>query len=133
MYDYRKEMVDAIKEWIHDNTDEINKFMEEGSHDYFDLFDWIYDRIWDEDTITGNGAYGFTDEDACRHFVADNLDLYFLAALEFDDFGNCKLPAWVHENPGKHMDTTIRCYLLSECLDAALHNTSDSWNDGAYV
>ena len=69
--------------------------------------------------MTGNGPYGYAREEQCREYVASNLDLYYEAAREFDDFPTGEV-AWTSRNPGQHMDATIRCYLLGECIEKAL-------------
>jgi len=116
MYDYRKEMVEDIKNYIQDDSETFEAYKDDPDK----LFDYYYDDLWTEDCITGNGCYGYADEEICLKYVGENLPLYFDAAYEFDVF-SIKAPLdWVKKNPGRHMDCTIRCYLLSECLEKAL-------------
>jgi len=84
-----------------------------------ELAEWLSDEVWDHDCITGNGAYYYAPEDKCQEYVATNLALYFEAANEFCDFPNNGTP-WIYKNPAQHMDATIRCYLLGECVWSAL-------------
>ena len=116
-YDYRKVMTDNIKDWITMNNMIEYAHKEGWSRDFFS--GWLDEELWDHDAITGNGTYGFAPEDLCEEYVSTNLKLYFEAAREFDDFPTGDTP-WVNNNPAKHMDTTIRCYLLYECIDKAL-------------
>ena len=100
----------------------MNGIMEQARKEqwtYDELYDWLYDELWAHDAITGNGTYGFAPEDMCEEYVGTNLGLYFEAAREFDDFPTGDTP-WVYKNPAKHMDATIRCYLLGECIDKVL-------------
>ena len=116
-YDYRREMTDAIKNWILENGVIRQALKDELSVD--DFRENLNDELWDKDCITGNGAYGFAREDLCQEYVGTNLGLYFEAAREFDDWPSGDTP-WIHRNPAQHMDATIRCYLLYECIDKAL-------------
>lgn len=115
-YDYRKVIKNEIIDWIISNTD----LMENKESLYDDeISNWIYDEVFAEDSVTGNGPYGYAREEQCREYVASNLDLYFEAAREFDDFPTGTTP-WTVRNPAQHMDATIRCYLLGECIENAL-------------
>lgn len=111
-YDYRKAIIKELKDWIHDNLDD--KEIEDD-----EISNWIYDEVWAEDSITGNGCYGYAPEEKCQEYVCTNLDLYFEAANEFSDFPSSGTP-WIYRNPAQHMDATIRCYLLGECIETAL-------------
>lgn len=116
-YDYKKVITDEIIDWIVNQTD----LMEEDKAALYDddISNWIYDEVFAEDSVTGNGPYGYAREEQCREYVASNLDLYFKAAREFDSFPAGET-TWISQNPGQHMDATIRCYLLGECIEKAL-------------
>ena len=116
-YDYRKVITDEIIDWLVNQTD----LMEEDKTALYDddISNWIYDEVFSEDSITGNGHYGYAREEQCREYVASNLELYFEAARELDSFPIGET-AWTSRNPGQHMDATIRCYLLGECIENAL-------------
>ena len=116
-YDYKKEMVKDIKDWILMNGILQQAKQEEWSDD--ECRDWLYDELWDKDCITGNGTYGYAPEDKCGEYVSSNFNYYFEAAREFCDFPTGEVD-WVNKNPARHMDATIRCYLLGECIDIAL-------------
>ena len=113
-YNYRKEMVKEIKDWIISNG-----AMRDYDPEDDEFSNWLYDELWDKDCITGNGTYGYAPENKCEEYVCHNLDLYFDAAREFCDFPTGEV-AWTHHNPAQHMDATIRCYLLGECIGEAL-------------
>ncbi len=116
-YDYRKVITNELIDWIVNQTD-LMKDNRSALYDD-DISNWIYDEVFTEDSITGNGIYGYAREEQCCEYVASNLDLYFEAAREFDDFPTGEV-AWTSRNPGQHMDATIRCYLLGECIEKAL-------------
>ena len=110
-YDYRKALCADIKEWIDENEDEVRALNDDNK----DPEDWLYDELWTLDSITGNGLDYYDTEEKCQEYVASNLALYFEAANEFGDFPNNGTP-WIYKNPAQHMDATIRCYLLGECI-----------------
>ena len=116
-YDYWREMIDEIKDWILVNGIITHAQKEEWDKKQF--ADWLHDELWDHDIITGNGAYGYAPEEACEEYIGTNLGLYFEAANELCDFPNSGTP-WIYKNPAQHMDATIRCYLLGECIWKAL-------------
>ena len=114
-YDYKRAITDEIKDWIVNDTDIMENGYIDGRDD--DLYNWIYDEVWTEDAITGNGAYGYNTEAKCQEYVMSNLKLYFQAAKEFDDLKDL---SWTDGKPACHMDTTIRCYLLMDCIYQAI-------------
>lgn len=116
-YDYRKVITNNIKDWI-----QMNGVLEEAKEQewsYQELYDWLYDELWAEDSITGNGPYRYASEEECQEYIATNLALYFEAANEFCEFPDAGAP-WIYEEPARHIDATIRCYLFGECLYQAL-------------
>ena len=112
-YDYRQAMVNDIKTYITDNNWIENNCNEDDDEDT--LFEKLDDELWAEDSITGNGYNYYDTEEKCQEYVASNLTLYFEAADEFCDLPNSRT-SWIYKNPAQHMDTTIRCYLLRECI-----------------
>jgi hypothetical protein len=116
-YNYKRVITDNIKEWILMNGVLPHAQKEEWSKE--DLAEWLNDELWAHDCITGNGPHGFAPEEKCQVYVAGNLTTYFEAAEEFCDFPTHDSP-WIRKNPAQHMDATIRCYLLYECINQAL-------------
>lgn len=95
-YNYKKAMVKDIKEWILMNGILTHAKQEGWTKD--ELYDWLFDELWANDCVTGNGCYGYTPEEKCEEYVAHNLTLYFEAANEFEDFPNNGTP-WIYKNP----------------------------------
>lgn len=116
-YDYKQALRADIKDWILENNVIKEAIEQEWTHEQ--LYDWLYDELWALDCITGNGAYGYAREEECEKYISSNLSLYFEAAREFCDFPTGDTP-WIREKPAQHMDTTIRCYLLGECIEDAI-------------
>ena len=113
-YNYLKELKSDVKNYI-----------KEAASDYMDCEDIdelrenLYDNLWDEDSVTGNGSgsYTFNREEA-KKYVADNLDLMVDAYKEFDSIE--KLVNNLEDSDFETIDVTIRCYLLSQALDEVL-------------
>ena len=119
-YNYRDEITNDIKQWIIENN-WIYETYGDTTPNYFNLIDNLNDTLWAESSISGNGIEGFYDtEEKCEEYVCHNLTLYFKAAREFDDWPVMYDIDWIYKNPAQHMDCTIRCYLLGECIDRAL-------------
>ena len=109
-YDYRYNMKKDIINYILDNKIDI----------YQDnIEDKLCDDLWYENDITGNTDKFYDTEKKCQEYVATNLPLYFEAVTEFCDFPRSR-DTWIYKNPAQHMDTTIRCYLLDECICNAI-------------
>lgn len=112
-YDYREAMVQDIIDYIKDN----NIYIDDEDNDKIE--DQLNDELWDNDQITGNGGKFYASEEKCQEYVATNLILYFEAATEFNYFPNYH-SNWIYIHPAQYMDSTIRCFLLRECIWRAL-------------
>lgn len=108
-YNYRNAVTADILDYIREN------------HDTFDFTDrealesTLHDDLWLCDSVTGNasGSYTFSTWQAEEN-LCHNLDLLAEAVEEFG--GGID----VLENGAEVCDVTIRCYLLGECIAAAL-------------
>lgn len=118
-YDYRNEITKNIKSWIADNTDFLKEKPEE---DHDELSNWLYDELFIEDEITGNGPYFYSSEDVCSEYLSDNFDLVYKAMREFciDDDINTLIEHYENKSLARYFDCIIRCYLLGECIEKAL-------------
>lgn len=118
MYDYREAVKDDVLEYI---NNEINF---EDFDTLEDLEEYLNDELWTVDSVTGNasGSYTFSTYEAEEN-LAHNWDLL---AEALEEFGN-------EENPiskgAEWCDVTIRCYLLCECIAAALEEIEDDFNE----
>ena len=80
------------------------------------------DELWCDDRVTGNGSGSYTfNREAAKKYVTrsdDGLDTLRDAVREFD----CEheaFTAFLEEN-WEYFDVTIRCYLLSQAISAAI-------------
>ena len=100
-YNYYDEMKEDIKEYLK-NTDERN-------------FDRLYDEMFIDDSITGNGSGSYTFNTwKAEENIVHNMDLLKQA---FDEFGGNYN---VLEQGAEACDVTIRCYLLGQVLQDVL-------------
>ena len=113
-YDYEK----AVKE---DALDALYDYHEAKEiEDVDDLAEFIEDKLWVDDRVTGNGSGSYTmDADKAMAYVMDNKDLLKEA---FDDFGTDYKEVFDKFLDGdwEYFDVTIRCHvLLTEAHDIA--------------
>ena len=99
-YNYYEELKEDVKEYLK-NTDERD-------------FDTLYNNMFIDDSITGNGSGSYTfstwkaEENLCH-----NMDLLKEALQEFgSDLSYLESP--------EACDVTIRCYLLGQVLQEVL-------------
>ena len=114
MYDYRENVKSDILDYLRENYN-----TREMLADMIDREEWeqrLYDDLWIVDSVTGNasGSY-YCNSYRAAEAIAHNWDLLNEALLEFG-CTDCN-PI---EKGEEWCDVTIRCYLLGECLAAAL-------------
>ena len=118
MYDYREAVKDDVLHYIKHGIN-FNDF-----DTLLDLEDHLNDVLFNEDSVTGNasGYYTFSIYETEEN-LAHNWDLL---AEALDAFG-------IEENPiykgAEWCDVTIRCYLLGECIAAALKEIEDDFDE----
>lgn len=110
MYNYKENEINDILDYI-DTQVNLQKYDNEE-----ELFDRLYEELWDEDTITGNQS-GYMTEKEHEYFIAENFKL-IKEAMEAFGYSIKDIP---DENPCTWLDTLIRCYLLNDCLYEALN------------
>ena len=91
-------------------------------HNREELEENANDWLWTADEVTGNGSGSYTfNREAAKEYVTrsdDGMDTLRDAVREFD----CEheaFTAFMEEN-WEYLDVTIRCYLLSQAISAAL-------------
>ena len=119
MYDYREAVKDDVLEYI---NNEINF---EDFDTLEELEEHLNDVLFTEDSVTGNasGSYTFSTYEAEEN-ICHNMDLLQEALSEFGD-----TEALVMDFDAEKADVTIRCYLLGECIAAALEEIEDDFNE----
>jgi hypothetical protein len=122
MYDYREAMKEDIKEYLKNDAELSTEdiiYMSDNTRDS------LYDDLFVNDSVTGNasGSYTFNSYKA-GEYVKDNIDLCREALQEFCVDADTIAEKFLEEE-WEYFDVTIRCYLLGECLDAAIDELKD--------
>lgn len=114
-YDYREAVKDDVLEYI---NNEIN-------FENFDTLEHLNEVLFTEDSVTGNasGSYTFNTYEAEEN-ICNNLDLLGEALEEFGSGAD-----YLITHGAEAADVTIRCYLLGECIAAALEEIEDDFNE----
>lgn len=117
-YDYREAVKDDVLEYINNeiNFEDFDTLEELGEH--------LNEVLFTEDSVTGNasGSYTFNTYEAEEN-ICHNLDLLGEALEEFG--GDCD----ILKDGAEAADVAIRCYLLGECIAAALEEIEDDFNE----
>lgn len=117
-YDYKEAVKNDVMEYIKNEID-FSEFdtLEE-------LEEKLNDELWTVDSVTGNasGSYTFSTYEAEEN-ICHNLDLLGEALEEFG--GGCD----ILKDGAEAADVTIRCYLLGECIAAALEELEADFNE----
>ena len=115
-YNYLEELKSDVKNYINEVASD---YMD--CEDMDELRDELYDNLWDEDSVTGNGSGSYTcNSEKDKEYVSDNMNLMVEAYKDFDSIESLvdDLEALDFET----IDVTIRCYLLSQALDEVLED-----------
>ena len=115
-YNYLEELKSDVKNYINEVASD---YMD--CEDMDELRDSLYDNLWDEDSVTGNGSGSYTfNREKAKEYVSDNMNLMVEAYKDLDSIESLvdDLEALDFET----IDVTIRCYLLSQALDEVLED-----------
>lgn len=113
--------------YLEELKSDVRNYINEVASDYMDcedmdeLRDSLYDNLWDEDSVTGNGSGSYTsNREEAKKYVSDNMDLMVEAYKDLDSIESLvdDLEALDFET----IDVTIRCYMLSQALDEVLED-----------
>ena len=107
---------EAVKEDIESALEEdYYKEILENATDRDEAYEKLYDELWVEDSVTGNGSGSYTfNTYKAEEYICHNLDLMCDAIEEFGgNYKHCLESA-------ETADVTIRCYLLGQVLGEVL-------------
>ena len=113
--------------YLEELKSDVRNYIKEVASDYMDcedmdeLRDSLYDNLWDEDSVTGNGSGSYTfNREKAKEYVSDTMDLMVEAYKDLDSIESLvdDLEALDFET----IDVTIRCYLLSQALNEVLED-----------
>ena len=91
-------------------------------HNREELEEIANDELWVDDSVTGNGSGSYTfNREAAKEYVTrsdDGMDTLRDAVCDFD----CEHEAFSAflQGNSEYFDVTIRCYLLSQAISAAI-------------
>ena len=118
MYNYLEAMKKDIINYIRDEVTTTD------FTDIDDLRQTLEDDLWIDSTITGNGGDDYTDDETSREYLNGNENLLKEALIEFGvDKG--KIVDKFFNGNYAYFDSTIRCYMLSQAISAALDDMED--------
>lgn len=117
MYNYREAIKEDVKTYITENREALE--LDIGTRE--DIEQRLNDELWTVDSVTGNGSGSYTFSAAeARENIMGDADSEDIIRELVDEYG---LEAeTVAENllNWEYWDVSIRCYLLSEAIAAAL-------------
>lgn len=114
--EYIEQMRDDIIEYVKDN--DIELFDEDGNVDE-DAKDKLYDDLWIEDSVTGNGSGSYTFSSAKAHENIIGAEDVIREMCEEWDIDRGDLADHFLKEDWEWFDVSIRCYLLGGALDLA--------------
>lgn len=113
-YDYREETAENIRKWLEDNRENIP---EEEKESEDTLTEYLNDELRTEDSITWNGSWSYTfNSFKAKQYLEENEELLNETINEF-----C-INMWEHWNDYEYLDVSIRCFILSECINRVIEN-----------
>lgn len=113
-YDYCKDMENDIREYIKNNIN-LADF-----EDKKELYEYLNDELWVEDSVTGNGSGSYTFcRQTAKEYVFDNTDLCVEALEDFCIDSGTVADKFLSED-FEYFDVTIRCYLLGGVISMVL-------------
>lgn len=116
IYNYLEAITNDAKQAIFENMNDWNFADREG------LEEVANDSLWVDDSVTGNGSgsYSFNSEMAKEYVLESDDGLGTLRdAVKDYDCEHEAFTAFLEEN-WEYLDVTIRCYLLSQAISAAI-------------
>ena len=114
-YNYLEELIDDILIWLDSEPYEFADFESKE-----ELREHLFDELWPEDTITGNGQCYYASEKECEEFLCHNIDLLHETIEAFDITAEDFYEHFKDHNLCRYLDCSIRCYLFSEALERVM-------------
>ena len=123
-YNYLEAIVEDIKEWMRDNDFDLNDY-----EDLDDAREYLYDALWDEDSITGNGPMGYAKRKDYEDYLSHNWDELINAIDNFYVVMDDVINILEKRDVGyilQWCDSLIRLNLLSEAISAVLDDMNNT-------
>ena len=116
-YNYYTEVANDIVCWMDKDGDPFDISQFENRED---TAEYLYDILWHEDSVTGNGGCFYADEDMCEEFLCHNINLIIDACDDFYVDYPILRQQYKNKNLARFLDCTIRCYVLMTAIYSAL-------------
>lgn len=115
-YNYYTEMMNDVDTAMREELADIA----DGCNDLDDVVEAIYEALWADDSVTGNGSGSYTfNAYKAAHMVADNYSIVSEVLEEFcPDADTVK--EWL--SSPETLDVVIRCYMLHDVVYDWVHN-----------
>ena len=112
---YLEQMKEDIRNYIEENGIVVT------SENVEEMQEKLYDDLWTEDSVTGNGSGSYTfNSYKAKEYVVDNMELVQEMVSEFCIDSNIVAEKFLNED-WEYFDVSIRCYLLGQAIDDTLN------------
>lgn len=116
--------VEKVRQDIENNQDDYNYIFEE-SENMDDLRESLYDSMWTDDNITGNGSGSYTfNRTEAREHVLEDMDTVLEAINEFCVSAETIGKKFMQED-WEWIDVTARCFVLGQALDEFIEDNKE--------
>lgn len=117
VYNYYENVLEDVKQALTEH--DLKEY-----DDKEEAYEALYDDLFIDDSVTGNdsGSYTFNTWQAEEN-LCHNLGLLEEACEEFGSNID------ILKDGAEACDVTIRCYLLSQCLNEALEDYAEIWEN----
>ena len=114
-YDYKAAVRSDVEDWIQDNLDELKDF---SSPYYDDVYSYLQDTLFTEDSVTGNGSgsYTFSRALADEYFHGDPKARVYVKELAEEWCEEGMIGEKALDEEWEWFDVSIRCWLLGEVI-----------------
>ena len=119
MYNYLEAVKDDVRNMLTSGEVDLTQYA-----DKTDAYDMLYDALWIDDSVTGNGSGSYTfDRWQAKEYVTDSDDGMETFREAVNEYGipNDEIAVKFLDEDWEYVDVTIRCYLLGEALGEVLN------------
>ena len=113
-YNYLEAVTDDVKEVMDEYLDDYD------TDDIDELRERLYDDLWVDDSVTGNGSGSYTfNREKAKEYVLADPDTVMDALMDFGTDAKTIGEKFLDQD-WEYFDVTARCYVLGQAIDAAL-------------
>lgn len=118
---------DYYQQVKNDAIEAIDEQFDNGYWDEDTEWDVVYDNLFVDDSVTGNGSgsYTFNTAKACENVSEAIFDDRIVRALDNIDCDAEQITDYVRNNDPESIDVCIRCAMLDEVYDEIERHFSD--------